>query len=53
MRTTVWGLIVALALVLPSFADAAGGGNCLMCHGNDAVMKMMVRPPEIGGEGEG
>jgi len=23
-----------------------------MCHGSDAVMKMMVRPPEIGGEGE-
>jgi mono/diheme cytochrome c family protein len=50
---TVWGLIVAIALVLPSFADAAGGGNCLMCHGNDAVMKLMVRPPVIGGEGEG
>jgi len=53
MRISVWSLIVALALALPSLAGAAGGGNCLMCHGSDPVMKAMVKPPEIGGEGEG
>lgn len=52
MKIILWCLTLALFMP-PSLVVASGGGNCLMCHGNDKVMKMMVKPPEISGEGEG
>ena len=53
MRKILWTLFVTLAFMLPSLAWAAGGAKCITCHASDPVMKTMVKPPEIGGEGEG
>jgi len=43
-----------LSLIILSLpAQAAAENNCLVCHTNDAVMKTLVKPPEIKSEGEG
>lgn len=45
-----------MALVLapaPELSVSADSNSCISCHTDDARMKSLVKPPEIGGEAEG
>jgi hypothetical protein len=56
-RMTYWPLLVLLpAMVLipmPDFSPAADANSCVTCHTDEVKLKGLVKPPRIGGEGEG
>ncbi len=55
MRWLFRPFLISLPLFLLSVlaADAAQTSSCVTCHTNAAIMKSMVKPPAMGGEGEG
>jgi len=52
-----WPLFVfvpAMVLIpVPDFSPSADSTSCVSCHTDDAKLKSLVKPPQIGGEGEG
>lgn len=49
-------LLIMLAMIftaVPALSPSADSNSCVICHTDDAKLKSLVKPPEIGGEGEG
>jgi len=53
MKTNRLILMFVVLLLLPAWIWAAPVNQCISCHTDDQKMKSLVKPPVIGGEGEG
>jgi hypothetical protein len=40
-------------ITAPVYTPSAGTNSCVTCHTDDAKLKSLVKPPKIGGAGEG
>jgi hypothetical protein len=46
-------LLTMILFAVPVHSPSADSNSCIACHTDDAKLKALVKPPEIGGEGEG
>lgn len=46
-------VLFVLVLLYLTAASWAGTDTCITCHTDEEQLKTLVKPPEIGGEGEG
>ncbi|ABC75971.1 hypothetical protein [Syntrophus aciditrophicus] len=53
MKTNRLVSFFLVLFLLPAWAWAAAVNQCISCHTDDQKMKSLVKPPAIGGEGEG
>jgi len=53
MKTNRLFPLLLFLFLLPSWAWAISLNHCISCHTDDQKMKSLVKPPTIGGEGEG
>jgi len=56
MRRLFRPLLISLSLFLLmtlSAGAAAPTSSCVTCHTSESILKAMVKPPALGGEGEG
>jgi hypothetical protein len=51
LRTLSLAIPIFFLLVLS--VGAAQTSSCVTCHTSEAILKAMVKPPEMGAEGEG
>ncbi|MBN2297032.1 MAG: hypothetical protein JXM72_00470 [Deltaproteobacteria bacterium] len=55
MRTTLYLFLMSCIFILVPLPEtlSAQSGTCISCHTDAQRLKSLVKPPELGGEGEG